>query len=149
MVRKNVIGMVIELETSRGIAYGICTHENEEYGFLLHFYSIGTQLSQIKDVAPQFCCFFPLRAALRRKIVKKNDIIEVPSQLKDFPVFRSGLPDLITKKVKNWWFWDGEKSWRVGEINDRQRKMPFKSIWNDTMVIERLEEGWTARDHPL
>jgi hypothetical protein len=27
---------------------------------------------------------------------------------------RFGNPNPITNKVKNWWFWDGEKSWMVG-----------------------------------
>jgi hypothetical protein len=149
MAKTNIIGMIIQIETSKGTAYGLCTHKIERYGSLLYFYPIGTKLSELRDADTQFCCFFPLGAALRQGIVKKINIIEIPSKLKDFPVFRAGLPDPITGKVKNWWFWNGEKEWLVGEINDEQRKMPVRLISNDTMIIERLEEGYTAKDHPL
>ncbi len=42
-----------------------------------------------------------------------------------------------------WWLWDGEKSWKVGEISPAQRKLPIKEVMNDTMLIELIEDGWT------
>ena len=144
MAKRNVIGMIFQLETSKGIAYGICTHEHVKYGTLVYLYPIGTQLSELKNATTQFCCFFPLSVALKRKVVEKVGKIEIPSSLKSFPVFRSGFPDQVTRRVKDWWFWDGEKEWMVGKINDSQRKMPIRGIINFTMLIERLEDGYTA-----
>ena len=150
MAPKNVIGLIAQFETSKGIAYSLCTHENAEYGTLIYLYPIGTQLLELKDAPTQFCCFFPLRIALRRNIVKEVGKMEIPSQLKVFPVFRSGIPmEPNSTKVDCWWFWDGVKEWPVGEISDEQRKMPRSGIWNDTLIIERLEEGYTAEKDPL
>jgi hypothetical protein len=144
MAKRNTIGMVIQIETSKGTAYGLCTHRNATYGYLFYFYPIGTQFSELKNTTTQFCCFFEVWSAIRQKFVKKIDMIEIPPQLKEFPVFRSGLPDPITKKIKNWWFWDGEKSWMAGEINDNQRKIPIDGIWSATTIIDRLENGYTV-----
>jgi hypothetical protein len=36
----------------------------------------------------------------------------------------------------------------VGEINDSQRKMPFEGICGDMMIIEWLEDGYTAEERP-
>ena len=66
-----------------------------------------------------------------------------PSENKAFPVFRDGIADPRTEKVAVWWFWDGEKEWRVGKITPEQRKMPIRSLWNCKMLVERIEEGWT------
>jgi hypothetical protein len=150
MAPKNVIGLIFQLETSKGPAYGLCTHENAEYGELIYLYPIGTKLSELKDTVTQFCCFFPLRAALRRKImkeiIKKIGRMEIPSHLKNLPLFRVilGIPPAGPGKFDHWGFWNGQETWFVGEINDEQRKMPVREIWNDTLIIERLEEGYTA-----
>jgi hypothetical protein len=152
--KKNVIGLIFQLKTSKGLAYGLCTHENAEYCQLVYLYPIGTQQSELKDAATQFCCFFPLRTALRQKIMKEviTEVgrMEIPVQLKDFPLFRvfCGIPPAGPGKFDNWGFWDGQKTWFVGEINEEQRKMPTDGIWNDTLIIERLEEGYTAEKAP-
>ena len=150
MGRKNVIGLIAEFETSKGVAYSLCTHEEREHGPLVYLYPIGTLLSELKDTTPQFCCFCRLRALLRRKTWKEVGKMEIPLQLKDFPVFRVGLALTPgSPKVACWWFWDGEKEWPVGEITDEQRKMPIRSIWGEILITERLEEGYTAEKHPL
>ena len=41
-----------------------------------------------------------------------------------------------------WWLWDGEKEWQIGSITNEQRKLPIRQIWNDTMLIARLEQEW-------
>ncbi|MDR0515655.1 MAG: hypothetical protein LBH25_01260 [Fibromonadaceae bacterium] len=153
MGRKNVIGLIFQLKTSKGPAYGLCTHEDTEYCQLVYLYPIGTQLSKLKDATTQFCCFFPLRIALRQKImkeiIKEVGRIEIPTQLKDFPLFRVRMiPSNGPGKFHHWGFWDGQKAWFVGEINDEQRKMPIRGIWNDTLIIERLEEGYIAENDP-
>jgi len=76
--------------------------------------------------------------------------MEIPPQLKDFPVFRAGINwDPGSTVVACWYFWDGENEWRVGKINDEQRKMPVRGIWGEGLIIECLEEGYTAEKDPL
>ena len=154
MGRKNVIGVIFQIETSKGPAYGLCTHENEYYkSYLAHLYPIGTELSELKETEPQFCCLLPLRTALRQKsmkeIIKEVGKMEIPEQLKKFPLFRNGIAGPGTLKVNCWRFWDGEKHWKVGEITDEQRKMPVEGAWNDSAIIWGLETGYTAEKDTL
>jgi hypothetical protein len=151
---KNVIGVIFQIETSKGPAYGLCTHENEYYkSYLVHLYPIGTELSELKETEPQFCCLLPLRTALRQKcmkeIIKEVGKMEIPEQLKKFPLFRNGIAGPGTLKVNCWSFWDGEKHWDVGDITDEQRKMPVEGICNTASIIWRLETGYTAEKNPL
>jgi len=153
VARKNVIGVIFQIETSKGPAYGLCTHENEYYeAYLVHLYPIGTELSELKETEPQFCCLFPLKIALRQKgmkgIIKEVGRMEIPEQLKKFPIFRYGYPGPGTAKVNFWSFWDGDKFWPVGEITDEQRKMPVDGVWMASTVIWGLETGYTAEKDP-
>ena len=80
---------------------------------------------------------------MNRAIVSIAGNVGVPDALKPFPIFRDGVADPRTGKVANWWFWDGEKEWRVGDLTHEQRLMPIRGVWNDTLLIERIETGWT------
>jgi hypothetical protein len=74
--------------------------------------------------------------------------VVVPLEAQAFPTFRNGVIDPSTGKVKVWWLWNGEKEWRVGEITAEQRRLPILGVWNDTLLIERIESGWTPETHP-
>jgi hypothetical protein len=56
--------------------------------------------------------------------------------------------DPSTGKVKVWWLWDGEREWQVGELTEEQRGLSFREVWNDTLLIERIESGWTPETDP-
>ena len=95
----------------------------------------------------RFSTFFPLAAAIKRGIFKVVGHKDVAPQNKPFPLFRDGVADPKTNKVKVWWLWDGEKEWKVGEITLEQRKFPLRGIWNDTLLIERSKaEGPPSND---
>ena len=68
--------------------------------------------------------------------------------LRAFPTFRAGTPDPVTRKVETWWWWDGEREWRVGPLTPEQRAFPIRGVWNDTMLVARLEAGWTPATDP-
>jgi hypothetical protein len=58
-------------------------------------------------------------------------------------MFRFGFVDPATNKVETWWFWDGVKRREVGSITEEQMKMPFEQLWTGSILVERIEEGWT------
>ncbi len=58
------------------------------------------------------------------------------------PTFRTGVINPKTGKVDVWWLWDGNREWKIGAISEEQRKFPIRGSWNDTLFIERIEEGW-------
>jgi hypothetical protein len=89
-----------------------------------------------------FWIFFPVGAALKQGIVQKMANCAIPEHSRNTPVFRAGVVDPATSKVETWWFWDGEKEWKVGSITEEQRKLPIRDSWNDTFLVKRIEEGW-------
>jgi hypothetical protein len=72
---------------------------------------------EITNLPIRFITFFPLGAAVKRRLVEIIGNIPVPPEMQTFPIFRSGTPDPRTNKVANWWLWDGDKEWRVGKLN--------------------------------
>ncbi|WP_176536262.1 hypothetical protein [Rhizobium sp. L9] len=42
-----------------------------------------------------------------------------------------------------WWLWDGEKEWRIGQLSAEQHQLSIRGVWNDTLLVERIEFGWT------
>lgn len=147
-------GDVVEVAIRDGFAYALYTHKHAVYGAMLRIsattfpdkreYGFGL----LFDDEVQFSCFFPLAAAGKRSFVRIVGNIEVPPELGAFPMFRTGIPDPKTGRVGDWWLWDGEDEWKVGAITDEQRKYPIRGVWNDTMLIERIESRWTPQTDP-
>lgn len=142
-------GDVVEIPTSKGLAYALYTHWNKEFGYLIQV------LENLHRVRPKniqeifhgpisIVTFFPLQTAMRMGMVAVVGNIQIPDRLSKFPIFRAGFVSPATGKVSDWWFWDGEKEWRVGKITDKQKEMPIRAIWNDTMLIHRIESGWRS-----
>jgi hypothetical protein len=135
------VGDVVEIKTGKGLAYAQYAHKHKQYGALLrvfgNFYSTRPDnFAELVKSKPAFMCFFPLSAAADQGIVST------------FPTFRAGVVDPVTRKVSVWWLWDGEKEWRVDELTVEQRRLSIRGVWNDTLLIERIESGWTPERDP-
>jgi hypothetical protein len=156
LLMKIQFGDVVEINTSKGLAYAIYTHRHKtrpKYGALIRvfdhlFLSGPVRLPDLLKTPIRFSTFFPLQAAITKGIVKVVGNLPIPESLKPFPLFRSGVIDPKTKRVCVWWLWDGEKSWRVGNLTAEQRKIPIRGVWNDTYLIHRIEEGWRPENDP-
>lgn len=149
------IGDIVEIQTSKGLAYALYSHKHDKppkYGALLRvfdqlFQERPKDIQGLAKLPIRFSAFFPLQAAVKQDIVKVIGNITVPENLKPFPLFRSGIPDKTTKKIATWWLWNGEKSWRIGELTPEQRKLPLRGILNDTMLIHQIETGWRPEEN--
>lgn len=150
-MKRPKIGDIVEIPTRNGFAYAQFTHKHRMFGALLRVYNAVYQIKQPLGVVqsvvdmqkPDFSCFYPLGAALNRGIVSIIGNIPVPEKQKAFPLFRDGEINPKTKKVEIWWLWDGENEWPVGELTDEQKRLPFREVWNDALLVERIETGWT------
>lgn len=147
------IGDVIEIKTKIGLSYAQYAHKHKQYGALLRVFSdsYGSRpegFAELVKSSPAFVCFFPLNAAVDQGIVSVVGNIDLPVEARAFPTFRAGVVDPATRKVSVWWLWDGEKEWRVGELTAEQRRLPIRGVWNDTLLVERLESGWTPETDP-
>ena len=138
------IGDIIEIPTSRGLAYAQYTHRAKGEGGAIIRVLNGIFKTRPKDFSElvmkkhKFITIFPLGPAVNRRIFAVVGNKEVPEEFQKFPLFRgSGV------KEGDWWLWDGVKSWHVGILTPEQYKLPIQSVPNDTALIEYIEEGWT------
>lgn len=153
MTKRAQPGDIIEVSTAKGLAYVQYTHQHPTHGGLIRvfdavFESRPSGFAEIVKGPVRFSTFFPVRAAVHRGIFKVVGHEVIAPQNAAFPIFRIGIEDPKSKKVALWWFWDGEREWAVGQITSEQRKMPLRAVWNATMLIERIETGWTPQDDP-
>ena len=146
------IGDVIEIPTMAGLAYAQYTHKHDRpprYGALLRvlpglYNQRPSDFSSIVRQHERFLAFFPIDAACNRKIVRVVASEPIPEWARPFPVFRYGNAD-ENGQVRVWFLWDGEKETRVGALTPEQMKLPVRpGVWNDTLLIERIVQGWQA-----
>jgi hypothetical protein len=147
------IGDVIEIETPKGFAYAQFTHKHDtppKYGALLRVFPTlhaarPHSFSAVVLEKPQIITFFPLGAACRRKIVYIVANEAIPKAAQKFPIFRAGA---VGKdgKVATWWLWDGQREWKAGRITRKLTSYPIRGVWNDTLLITRIVEGWSHED---
>jgi hypothetical protein len=153
MPKRVQIGDIIEIPTAKGLAYAQYTHQHRTHGGLIRVFDAlfdgrPDDFLKLVNGTVRFSTFFPVAAAIKRGVFNVVDHENVAPHNQLFPVFRNGVTDPKTKKVAVWWFWDGEREWKVGTIAPEQRKMPIVGVWNDTLLIERIESGWTPSSDP-
>jgi len=144
------IGDVIEIRTPRGLAYAQYTHEHRDpprLGSLLRllpglYEARPAEFATLVEREEVFSVFLPLGAATRRGLVWIVANEAVPEAKRPFPVFRArnavGGP---------WWMWDGKREWRA-RPGDTWTPRALQSVWNDTLLIERIAAGWVPADSP-
>jgi hypothetical protein len=142
------VGDVVEIPTAKGLAYAQYTHKHPQMGDLVRVLPglFPVRPESLGDLAKEkelFVIFFPLVAAVSKKIFKVIANEELPAESKRFPLFRA--PGFVDRqgRVRDWWLWDGERSWQIGNLTDEQRRLPMRISCNDTALIQRIEEGWT------
>jgi len=144
------IGDIIEVATPRGFAYAQYTHEHRDpprHGSLLRvlpglFGEPATEFAELVEQEERFWVFFPLGAATHRRLIRIVANKPVPKAKQPFPIFRSR-----NSVAGPWWMWDGKREWRA-RSRDRWTPRALASVWNDTLLIERVAAGWMPADDP-
>jgi len=142
------IGDIVEIKTSNGFVYAQYTHKHVRYGALLRIFKNNyiarpSDLDNVLKDDVVFSTFFPLKGAVKIGSVEIVGNLSVSNTLSQFPTFRAGVIDPSTGKVAIWWLWDGEREWKIGRLTEEQKKFPIRGVWNDTLLIERIESNWT------
>lgn len=149
-IRKK-IGDVIEILTSKGLAYVQYTHEHTKlpkWGSLIRilqgFYDIRPSQKELVELVKKphrFRTFCPVYYGINTGDWKLVGNFPVPEFAQKFPIFKlsTALPGEDPLE-KTWWLWDGEKEWKVGKLSlEEQKKYPLQKICNDTALIENIE----------
>jgi hypothetical protein len=135
-------GYAFSLVCDLGFAVGLMTHYVERIGHLVWIAEpIFDEEPSLEDVAKidswRWPVFFPLGAAVRRKLVTQIGVTSVPSSLQAFPILRSG------SRTTGWTAFteiDGERR-RLGSTSNPA--LPIYKIVNDTALKEMIVSGWS------
>ncbi|WP_158133745.1 hypothetical protein [Vibrio navarrensis] len=145
MSKRPKLGDIVEIPLpENGTGYAQYTHKHKQYGALLRVFQVCEKVEDISyllTVPHQFTTFFPLGAAVSREIVSIVGSLPIREEFKAFPIFRSGMVNK-SGTVEVWWLWDGENEERIGKLSPKQMEYPIRGIINDTLLIERICEGW-------
>ena len=150
---KKKIGDMIEIPTSKGLAYVQYTHEHKippSFGSLIRvlqgFYKtrlLDKELGKIVKEPHRFQTFCSVHYGVNLGEWERVGNFPVPDFAQKFPIFKStnALPKSDPQNV-TWWLWNGEKSHKAGKLSiEEQRKYPEKAIYNDTGLVHAIETG--------
>lgn len=143
------IGCVFSIETQNGKAYFQYVLKNEILGELIRvlpgrFHNDIEDLQGLVNEHEIFMVHFPLKAAARRKLVCFVGHFKLPNNFKCPKFMRSKQTNRVGELIK-WQIIDYE-TWEredVLELSDEQKKLSPWGTWNDTLLIDRLNKGWT------
>jgi hypothetical protein len=144
-------GDVVEIPTSKGRAFAQYTHHHSDIGQLIRVLP-GTfpgrpdqaALRALVEGPTLYHAFFMLDRELEMGGVLPVGSFPIPGHARDFPVFRTGLPDRKTRRVEHWALWDGERQWGVGQLTTEQRRMPIRMVIPTADALaKRITDGWT------
>ncbi|TCI94781.1 hypothetical protein [Tenacibaculum sp. M341] len=146
-MRRVKLGDVFEIKTSKGSAYIHYVYKDNHLGQLIRvlpdLYSyLPDDLDKLVSGSHRFVVFFPLSAANKKQQVKfvgnhLLDNYEKPKQMR--------TEHYIAGEFLGWDIIDTD-TWKrkfVKKLSNKQRKLSPWGIWNDTLLVERLEEGWS------
>lgn len=102
------IGDVLEIPTSRGLAYAQYTHQLPQQGGLLRvldgFHSERpANLASLVLGPLQFETLFPVTATVSRGIFEVVGNAPVPPERQSLPIFRGGMRPPDGGAIQNWW----------------------------------------------
>jgi len=153
---KATIGDVIEIVTSKGLAYAQLTHRHTappRYDALIRVFSgIFDERPELEDIESlvheeeQFRTFVPLNPMLKLPEFSIVRNFPIPDRCQSFPLFRAGMRNPKTKRVAVWWLWDGEREWRVNDLEPGQEKLPIRQIITPPILFDRIATGWRSED---
>lgn len=144
------LGDIFELETSKGKAYLHFIHKEHNIGELIRvldglYPERPSCFEELAGAAEQFMIYFPLAAAKRRKIV---------ARVGNFPAKAFAIPRYMrtTHYVRGeflGWHIVNTGSWKttlVKELSPEEKQLSPWGTWNDTLLIERLEQNWSLEN---
>ena len=144
---RSKIGDIFEIKTREGLAYAQYTQESESDGALIRVFEglhekVPTDLKKIANGFVAFATFFPVQAAIKQGLVRRVGHAEIAPTNKEMPVFRWGIPHPLSKKVEQWYLWDGTDHHKIDSLSEDQRKMPIREIMLMEGLTTAIEEGW-------
>jgi hypothetical protein len=145
MTNKIEIGDIFEIKIADKFAYLQFVYLHNERQLVKIFCSQQINRSNIFNYVVSdkelFLIFFPVTAAFRKKIIFKVGKVNVHDFL--FPKYMR-IVHTIREEFLGWHIVNTEtgKLQLVKNLDVEQKKLSSWGTWNDTLLIEQLENGW-------
>lgn len=138
-------GLTFSLPCDRGFAVAVVTHDVPRIGSLIWIaepiFEEQPALADLDRIERwRWCVFFPVGAALRRKLVTPIGVMGVPQGLEEVPAMRSGSVTQGWTRVE----FDDGVSRPAGRAADPS--LPIYQVVNDTRLREMIDSEWRPED---
>lgn len=144
------IGDIFEIDTPAGKAYLHYVYKDKVIGDLIRvlpglYPEKPNNLTDLASLKERYMIFFPLSAAFNKKIVRNVGQFNLSTYTK--PRYMRD-----THKVRGeflgWHIIDTDTMYHqlVKDLSIEQRQLSPWGIWNDTLLIERLVDGWSLEN---
>lgn len=146
-MKKVQVGNIYKIDTQKGFALMQLVKMPEDIRNDIELVKIGyhlfDSLPEMNDTIFRegyFFVHFPVKVALRRKIIELVDglndpeTIEVPNYFRSPHYFKTDFWMIIDEK--------NDSFIEVQNLSDEQLKLSPSGMWTDLLIIERLENGW-------
>jgi hypothetical protein len=141
-------GRIAEIPTPAGLAYLQLLRRDPEYGDLVRvlpglFDVRPAAPGDLAELAERFVAFFPFSAALRTGLIAAvGEAPLPPGAWKQRPMRRAGARSR-DGRVQNWIITENGRERFVEHLSESERKLSIAAIVNDTLLAERIANGWT------
>lgn len=143
-------GDIFEITTPIGNAYLHFIYHDKLNGALLRvltglYAELPADINKIAAEKERYLIFFPVSVALHRKIVRKVGFYPLEGFQK--PKYMRTKHN-IGGEFLGWHIVDTDSLYRtlVKDLTDEQKALSLWGIWNDTLLIEKLVEGWSLEE---
>lgn len=151
MLNKKIkFGDIFEIATPKGKAYLHYISKDKTLGDLIRvlpglYKKQPDNLTELVTSQERYMIFFPLAAAYKKNIVKiigyySADAFEKPKFMRSDHYIRG---EFLGWHIVNTETWQRQL---VKQLNKEQTKMSPFEIWNDTLLIEKLNDDWKLED---
>jgi hypothetical protein len=139
-------GDVFEIATPRGLAHFQCVLRVPKYSDLIRILpgllpKTPAEYSQLVRERELYFVYFPLGAAARRGIVRKVGHEPIPPGSGKPAKTRRAGARARGGQVLAWIIEEGNRERLARELRPEEKLLSVNSIWNDTLLIERICKG--------
>lgn len=147
------IGDIFQILCREGICFGQIMHKHQKWGYIVGiFYDFPDE--HPKDFAkyvnrrPDLITPFLINIAVHRGYFAIVDNVPVADINAQFPIFR-GTNNPNDGDNTLWWFWDGEREWRVDRpLTESEKQYPEKALISAPLLIQYIEDTYRVeRDY--
>jgi len=151
MAKKVKLGDILQVLTSKGVAYAQVTHKNPEYGFLIRVFSgfhnkHPASFADMVQGSVQFSAFFVVQSAVNQGLISVVGNVQIPEKLQAFPTFRSRNGTT----GGSLWLWNGVESFRLErQLSSEELEYSTRVIISAPLLVERIQNNYRPETHEV